>query len=175
MATGHERAARWVDRVDYHWMCGAAGGDRGHSLVPAHAHAGGRAWPAGLGGSTDTAIGGRHDRGSVHCPAGAADPTTAGGREAVPHLRHRSSGSDSGHSRSRQAVAGRDLQQQAWRWALTHRTSDGSLPSGLEIARQHGRHERWGRLVKRAGAAGGFATEPSLRLIDQRLSSAQSE
>jgi hypothetical protein len=23
------------------------------------------------------------------------------------------------------------------------------IPSGREIARQHGRHERWGRLVKR--------------------------
>jgi hypothetical protein len=32
-----------------------------------------------------------------------------------------------------------------------------------------------GRLVKRAGAAGEFATEPSLRLIDQRLLSALSE
>jgi Protein of unknown function (DUF2637) len=94
---------------------------------------------------------------------------------AVPRPRHRFSGSDSGHGRSRQAVAGRDLQQQAWRWALAHHASDGSLPSGLEIARQHGRHERWGRLVKCAGAAGEFATEPSLRLIDQRLSSAQSE
>jgi Protein of unknown function (DUF2637) len=97
------------------------------------------------------------------------------GGEAVPRLRYRSSGSDSGHGRAGQAVAGRDLQHQAWRWALAHRGSDGSLPSGLEIARQHGRHERWGRLVKRAGAAGEFATEPSLRLIDQRLSPAQGE
>src|SRR5215470_17494321 len=32
------------------------------------------------------------------------------GGEAVPRLRHRSSGSDSGHGRSRQAVAGRGLQ-----------------------------------------------------------------
>jgi len=30
----------------------------------------------------------------------------------------------------------------------------GSLPSGGEIARQYGRHEQWGRLVKRAGLAG---------------------
>jgi hypothetical protein len=68
-------------------------------------------------------------------------------------------------------LSGRDLQQQAWRWALAHPASDGSLPSGLEIARQHGRHERWGRLVKRVGAAGEFASESSLRLIDERLSS----
>lgn len=90
-------------------------------------------------------------------------------------MRHRSSGSDSGHGRSSQAVASRDLQRQAWRWALAHRASDGSLPSGLEIACQHGQHKHWGRLVKRAGAAGEFATEDSLRLTDQRLSSAQSE
>ena len=89
--------------------------------------------------------------------------------EAVPRRRHRSSGSDPGHGNSGHAAAGRDLQRQAWRWALAQRGSDGSLPSGLEIARQHGRHERWGRLVKRAGAAGEFATEPSLRFIDQLL------
>jgi Protein of unknown function (DUF2637) len=93
--------------------------------------------------------------------------------EAAPGLRHRSSGSDRGRSRSGQIAAGRDLGQQAWRWALAHRDSDGALPSGLEIARQHGRHERWGRLVKRAGTAGEFAIEPGLRLIDQRPPPAQ--
>lgn len=31
---------------------------------------------------------------------------------------------------------------------------DGSHPSGRVIARQHGRHEWWGRLVKHAGLAG---------------------
>jgi hypothetical protein len=31
---------------------------------------------------------------------------------------------------------------------------DGSLPGGRDIAGQFGRHERWGRLVKRAGIAG---------------------
>src|SRR6266568_2829496 len=40
--------------------------------------------------------------------------------------------------------AGRELQRQAWHWALAHRAGDGSLPSGREIARQYGRHERWG-------------------------------
>lgn len=48
----------------------------------------------------------------------------------------------------------RELQRQAWQWALVHRTSDGSLPSGKQIADRYGRHERWGRLVKRAGTAG---------------------
>jgi Protein of unknown function (DUF2637) len=53
--------------------------------------------------------------------------------------------------------APRELQRQAWRWALANRTSDGTLPAGSEIARQHGRRERWGRLVKSAGLAGEFA------------------
>ena len=47
----------------------------------------------------------------------------------------------------------RDLQRQAWQWAQANRAGDGSLPSGREIARQYGRHERWGRLVKRSGCA----------------------
>ena len=68
--------------------------------------------------------------------------------------------------------AGRDLQRQAWQWALANRAGDDSLPSGHEIARQYGRHERWGRLVKRSGAAGEFARgsesgEPGLRLVQQ--------
>ena len=49
---------------------------------------------------------------------------------------------------------GADLQRRAWQWALAHRASDGSLPSGSAIAAAHGRHERWGRLVKKAGQAG---------------------
>ena len=50
-----------------------------------------------------------------------------------------------GHQR-----AGGDLRRQAWQWALAHRGEDGTLPSGEAIARAHGRHERWGRLVKNA-------------------------
>jgi hypothetical protein len=51
---------------------------------------------------------------------------------------------------------GRDLQRQAWQWAEANRDRGGSLPSGREIAGQFGRHERWGRLVKRSGCAGEF-------------------
>jgi hypothetical protein len=51
----------------------------------------------------------------------------------------------------------RELQRQAWRWALANRAADGTLPTGGEIARQYGRRERWGRLVKSAGSAGEFA------------------
>lgn len=47
-----------------------------------------------------------------------------------------------------------DLQRQAWQWALDNRALDGALPSGAQIARAHGRKERWGRLVKNAGLAG---------------------
>lgn len=56
----------------------------------------------------------------------------------------------------RQRADGSDLQRQIWRWALAHRGEDGSLPSGKSIADEHGRHERWGRLVKRGGLAGNF-------------------
>jgi Protein of unknown function (DUF2637) len=54
----------------------------------------------------------------------------------------------------RPGVRGREAQVVAWEWALANRASDGSLPSGSDIGRQHGRHERWGRLVKRSGLAG---------------------
>jgi uncharacterized protein DUF2637 len=52
------------------------------------------------------------------------------------------------------SAAGREVWLDAWRWAQDNRAGDGSLPSGGEIARQYGRHERWGRLVKRSGLAG---------------------
>jgi Protein of unknown function (DUF2637) len=54
---------------------------------------------------------------------------------------------------------GWELQLQAWQWAQAHRASDGSLPSGKAIGCQYGRHERWGRLVKRAGLSGAFVTD----------------
>jgi Protein of unknown function (DUF2637) len=68
------------------------------------------------------------------------------------------------------AARGRDLQRQAWQWAQANRTADGSLPSGREIARQYGRHERWGRMVKRSGCASEFAigSEPGLCLVGQQ-------
>jgi hypothetical protein len=72
------------------------------------------------------------------------------------------------------------VRQRAWQWALVNRAGDGSLPSGREIARQYGRHERWGRLVKRSGSAGEFGlgrepSEPGLRLVGQRLPPTTSE
>jgi hypothetical protein len=52
-----------------------------------------------------------------------------------------------------------DLHRQAWQWALANRGAGGVLPSGEEIARAHGRKERWGRLVKSAGQGGAFGQE----------------
>jgi Protein of unknown function (DUF2637) len=51
----------------------------------------------------------------------------------------------------------RELQQQAWRWALANRASDGTLPAGREIAPvrsartlgQDGQERRTGRRVRR--------------------------
>lgn len=51
-------------------------------------------------------------------------------------------------------TAGEAARRQAWEWAMANKIADGSLPSGKVIADQYGRHERWGRLVKSAGAAG---------------------
>jgi hypothetical protein len=53
-------------------------------------------------------------------------------------------------------AAARVLQRQAWNWAQAHRADDDSLLSVREIARRYGRHERWGRLVKRSLLAGEF-------------------
>ncbi len=55
--------------------------------------------------------------------------------------------------------SGDDLRRQAWQWALARQTSDGILPSGRAIAGAHGRHERWGRLVKNAGQAGAYGQD----------------
>jgi Protein of unknown function (DUF2637) len=57
-------------------------------------------------------------------------------------------------SRGGRAAAIRNLQQQAWQWALTNQASNGVLPTGKDIADHFDRHERWGRLVKNAGLAG---------------------
>jgi hypothetical protein len=96
-------------------------------------------------------------------------------RASNPAARHRRVAGDatsarpqSATSRQRLAAPGvtgsraggsRELQLQAWQWARANQASDGSLPSGKAIAGQHGRHERWGRLVKQAGLAGAFATD----------------
>jgi hypothetical protein len=49
---------------------------------------------------------------------------------------------------------GREARVLAWQWAQANRSGDGSLPSGRDIGREYGRHERWGRLAKRSGFAG---------------------
>jgi hypothetical protein len=55
--------------------------------------------------------------------------------------------------------ASSDLARQAWHWALANQDEHGALPSGRAIACAHGRQERWGRLVKRAGLVGAFDAE----------------
>jgi Protein of unknown function (DUF2637) len=88
------------------------------------------------------------------------------GVEGKPPLRRPSSGAGPGKRQAVSESTAGDLQRQAWQWALAHRAADGSLPSGREIAHNYGRHERWGRLVKRAGTAGELAV-PGLRLLEQ--------
>jgi hypothetical protein len=104
------------------------------------------------------------------------------GREGIVQCSRDRSAEPGAHGEmpGRRGIASRDLQCQAWQWALANRADDGSLPSGRQIALQYGRHERWGRLVKRSGAAGELATgsepaEPSLRLVGQRLPRATGE
>jgi Protein of unknown function (DUF2637) len=58
----------------------------------------------------------------------------------------------------RRATTRRALQADAWQWAQDRMAGGGSMPSGAEIARQYGRHERWGRLVKQSGLAGDLSS-----------------
>jgi hypothetical protein len=101
------------------------------------------------------------------------------GRGGNVHRRRDRSPEPSPHggASGRRGSANGDLRRRAWQWALANQAGDGSLPSGREIAVQYGRHERWGRLVKRSGAAGEFAAdgelgEPGLRLIGRQMPSA---
>ena len=90
-------------------------------------------------------------------------PWPAGGVRAAPrrHRRRMAAGvlapARGGKQRGGRRRAGLDLQHQAWQWALVNRAADGSLPRGKVIGAQYGRHERWGRLVKRLGATGSLA------------------
>jgi Recombinase len=89
-------------------------------------------------------------------PRPQISPREDRGRDVQGGRRHSSGSAHDAESGGRRG-ASRDMQWQAWQWALANRAGDGSLPSGREIARQYGRHERWGRLVKRSGAAGELA------------------
>jgi hypothetical protein len=71
--------------------------------------------------------------------------------QASPAYRPGVARSDAG---ARLAGRGREVQVLAWQWAQANRSGNGLLPSGRDIGREHGRHERWGRLVKRSGQAG---------------------
>jgi hypothetical protein len=54
----------------------------------------------------------------------------------------------------RRNPVGPAVQREAWLWAQSKRAEDGSFPSGRDIGIRYGRHERWGRMVKRSGMAG---------------------
>jgi Protein of unknown function (DUF2637) len=80
----------------------------------------------------------------------ARRPATVSARSpAADQPRRGSSARRSGVGKS-----GTGLKRQAWEWAVEYRDAHGGLPSGKVIADQFGRHERWGRLVKRDGLAG---------------------
>jgi Protein of unknown function (DUF2637) len=83
------------------------------------------------------------------CPAGAMVPSPD--RKPDPVLTVPA-------GRTHRPKAGRSLQGDVWLWAHEHKAKDGSLPLGADIARQYGRHERWGRLVKRSALAGELTT-----------------
>jgi Protein of unknown function (DUF2637) len=110
---------------------------------------------------------------SLAANVAVADPTATGrviaawpsfalsaSRQRPGHPRNRPASSpgrpDSGRSDAagRPTGRGREAQVLAWQWALANRSGDGSLPSGSDVGRQHGRHKHWGRLVKRSGLAG---------------------
>jgi Protein of unknown function (DUF2637) len=93
-------------------------------------------------------------------------PGSTAGNKRVAHRRRVMNQADPASPQQRRSAAGAalhraggggELQLQAWQWALAHRAGDGSLPSGKAIARQYGRQERWGRLVKQAELEGAFA------------------
>ncbi|WP_433330173.1 DUF2637 domain-containing protein [Spirillospora sp. CA-294931] len=90
-------------------------------------------------------------------PDGSYDAQPSGAVNVMRNADEVSGGEDSGeakraHPRHGRSVSG--LQRQAWQWALANRTAAGDLPSGKTIAERFGRRERWGRLVKQAGATG---------------------
>jgi hypothetical protein len=92
--------------------------------------------------SAETAAPGRRPR---RLPNPAAFTAAAGPSEQ---------GAASGAAPPKRRVAGRDVRLETWRWAQDNRAEDGSLPSGSDIGTRYGRHERWGRMVKRSGLAG---------------------
>jgi Protein of unknown function (DUF2637) len=87
----------------------------------------------------------QRSRRSLGAAAGASAATTY---EAAP----------SSPAAPQRRGAGESVRVDAWRWALDNLAEDGSLPSGRAIAGRYGRHERWGRMVKRSGLAGELGT-----------------
>jgi hypothetical protein len=85
----------------------------------------------------------------------AARPSLPGGRRGAPSV---SASARADVERGPANSVGVEVRRSAWEWAVANRTADGSRPSGKAIAARYERHERWGRLVKRSGMAGEFAS-----------------
>jgi hypothetical protein len=98
----------------------------------------------------------------MHQVRRAAEAAATGARSARSPSRAASSAvaRDGGPASSqktapaRHRTVGPQVRLEAWRWAQSNRAEDGSLPSGRDIGTRYGRHERWGRMVKRSGLAG---------------------
>jgi Protein of unknown function (DUF2637) len=89
----------------------------------------------------------------VRCTASSSTRPSATASQLSERPEH---ASPSRSQKQRDATTHADLRRLAWAWAAANLEADGSLPSGKVIAERYGRHERWGRLVKSAGAAGEF-------------------
>jgi len=111
------------------------------------------AWPSfALIGSYEKLLMCQVRRAASRVVAHAAEPPPRLGRPVVVARRP---------ARSDKPGQSLDVRWQAWQRAAANRDADGSLPSGKVIADRFGRHERWDRLVKAAGAAGELADTTS--------------
>jgi len=99
------RAGGPLDHVDDDRVRSAVVTDRGDGLLPAHAHPGGVARPAGLGGGADPAVGGRDDHGRLDHVAGGLALRSAWRGPALGTARSREHG-ESGSERSGRAADG---------------------------------------------------------------------
>jgi hypothetical protein len=98
-------------------------------------------------------------------PNGSEKSQTDDGVDRIGQGEHgRSDGTRVPRSLSRRdGRGGWGIQRQAWQWAVANRTPGGDLPPGKAIASEFGRSERWGRLVKQAGIAGGLDRDAAVQ------------
>ncbi len=97
--------------------------------------------------ASENAVAGQRSRRSLGAVTASGGKPGSASRAAAPERR----------------ASGRDLRLEAWQWAQDNRAADGSLPSGRDIGTRYGRHERWGRMVKRSGLVGDLSEISSTR------------